>query len=194
MNVTGLNRPYSIVSLTQGTKEWLEWRHQGIGASEAPTIMGENPWKWPDQLRIEKKRAVREGTQNEAMATGTALEPVARAHYCSTVGMVVEPACLQSLEHDWLRASVDGITADGQRVVEIKCGQSVYRKTAGSRRAPDYYYGQLQHILAITGLPVIDFLCFFPPNPPLLIEVRRNDAYIQKLLAAEKAFWQRLKD
>lgn len=193
MNVTGLNRPYSIVSLTQGTKEWLEWRHQGIGASEAPTIMGENPWNCPDQLRIEKKRAVCEGTQNEAMATGTALEPVARAHYCSTVGIVVEPACLQSLEHDWLRASVDGIAADEQRVVEIKCGQSVYRKTAGSRRAPDYYFGQLQHILAITGLPVIDFLCFFPPNPPLLIEVRRDDAYIQKLLTAEKAFWLRTK-
>lgn len=194
MSVTGINRPYTTVTLTQGTQEWLEWRNQGIGASDAPTIMGENPWKLPDQLRIEKKRAVREGTQNEAMATGTALEPVARAYYCSTVGIVVEPACLQSLEHDWLRASVDGITADGQRVVEIKCGQSVYRKTAGSRRAPDYYYGQLQHILAITGLPVIDFLCFFPPNPPLLIEVRRNDAYIHKLLATEKAFWQRLKD
>jgi len=186
--------PYSIIALTQGTPEWREWRQQGIGASDAPTIMGENPWKWADQLRAEKKRLVPDFTQNEAMAVGTALEPVARAHYCSTTGIIVEPACLQSLEHDWLRASVDGITADGQRVVEIKCGQSAYRKTAGSRRPPNYYFGQLQHILAITGLPVIDFLCFFPPNPPLLIEVKRDDDYIRRLLAAERMFWQRLKD
>ena len=184
---------YTIVQLTQGTPEWLEWRHQGIGASDAPVIMGENPWKWADQLRLEKQRPPRGTEQNEAMATGTALEPLARAHYCQTTGIRVEPACLQSIEHDWLRASVDGITVDGRRVVEIKCGESVYRKTASSRRPPDYYFGQLQHILAVTGLPVIDFLCFLPPKPPLLLEVKRDDAYIQRMLTAEKEFWTGLK-
>src|SRR5581483_972237 len=36
---------YTIVDLRQGTQEWLGWRNQGIGASDAPIIMGENPWK-----------------------------------------------------------------------------------------------------------------------------------------------------
>ena len=188
-----MNRPYTIVHLTQGTTEWLEWRHQGIGASDAPTIMGENPWKWADQLRIEKQRPARAEGQNEAMAVGTALEPMARAHYCESAGIIVEPACLHSIEHDWLRASVDGITADGQRVVEIKCGQSAYRKTAASGHAPGYYFGQLQHILAVTGLPAIDFLCYFPPNPPILLEVKRKDDYIEKLLLAEQRFWKSLR-
>ena len=38
------SRPDTVVRLTQGTAEWLEWRNNGIGASDAPTIMGENPW------------------------------------------------------------------------------------------------------------------------------------------------------
>ena len=101
----------------------------------------------------------------------------------------IEPACLQSLHHDWLRASVDGITADGHRVVEIKCGESAYRKTANTGSPPSYYVGQLQHILAVTGLPVLDFLCFLPPRPPLLIEVARDDQYIRTLLEKEQKFW-----
>ena len=45
---------YIKVSIQQGTKEWLEWRSQGIGASDAPAIMGENPWKRPETLLQEK--------------------------------------------------------------------------------------------------------------------------------------------
>ena len=63
-----------------------------------------------------------------------------------------------------------------------------------SLRTPLGMREQLQDTLAITGLPVIDFLCFIPPHPSLRIEGKRNDTYIQKLLAAEKVFWQRLKD
>ena len=35
--------PYKIIILQQGTFKWLEWRSQGIGASDAPAIMGANP-------------------------------------------------------------------------------------------------------------------------------------------------------
>ena len=45
---------YTIVEFQQGTKAWHEWRSQGIGASDAPAIMGENPWKSPAQVLREK--------------------------------------------------------------------------------------------------------------------------------------------
>ena len=34
-----------ITHLKQGTSKWRNWRKGVIGASDAPTIMGENPWK-----------------------------------------------------------------------------------------------------------------------------------------------------
>ncbi len=34
---------YGTLSLTQGSEEWLTWRNQSSGASDAPVIMGENP-------------------------------------------------------------------------------------------------------------------------------------------------------
>ena len=34
-----------IVNLEQGTKEWLEWRRQGITATESSVILGLSPYK-----------------------------------------------------------------------------------------------------------------------------------------------------
>ena len=184
---------FTIVELKQGTRRWLEWRHQGIGASDAPTIMGENPWKSAPELLHEKCGPVRRAVQNEAMARGTRLEPEARRRYVARTGNNVKPACLQSVQHGWLRASVDGIVASGTAIVEIKCGESVYRNTSRSRCVPDYYYGQLQHILAITGLASLDFWCYLPGRPELLVPIARDDNYIKHLIATELKFWNGVK-
>ena len=179
---------FTFVNLEQGTPAWLDWRRQGIGASDAPTIMGENPWKRASQLLEEKCGAMETGSSS-AMAIGSALESEARNRFESELGLTVAPACLQSLSKTWLRASVDGITADATRVVEIKCGQSVYRKTSQSRNVPRYYLGQLQHILAVTNLNEIDFWCYWPDCPEIHLVVPRDEEYIGRLLKAELSFW-----
>ena len=188
-NMPGIN--YTIVNLRQNTPKWLEWRSQGIGASDAPAIMGENPWKSADYLLKEKCTGKTNGL-NAAIIRGNQLEPEARKCYERRFGKHVPAACLQSMKHEWMRASVDGLTPDGSTVIEIKCGESVYRKSATTSRVPDYYFGQLQHILAVTGLREIDFWCYLPDLPEVHIIVGRDDGYIKRLLEAEHAFWQRV--
>lgn len=183
------NQHFTIIELEQGTPEWIEWRHRGIGASDAPTIMGENPWKSSKELLQEKRGPARDSNKNEAMTRGTLLEPQARKFYIARTGNDVKPACLQSRQYSWLRASVDGISSSGNAIVEIKCGESVYKHTSRNRCAPDYYYGQLQHLLAVSGLPSLDFWCYLPGCAELLIKVPRDDNYIARLIAAEMSFW-----
>ena len=77
---------YAVVELEQGSREWLEWRHKGIGASDAPAIMSENPWKSATELLREKCGPARDLGLNAAMARGTQLEPEARRRY-----MVISP-------------------------------------------------------------------------------------------------------
>lgn len=187
-----MNKAYTLIDLEQGTSEWLAWRSNGIGASDAPAIMGENPWKSQARLLSEKLGTAKKFAGNAAMARGTALEPEARERYVGTSGIRVDPACLQSNQYEWLRASVDGLAADGSAVVEIKIGESVYSKTASTGQVPSYYVGQLQHILAVTNLPYIDFFCWLPDRPEVHLRVNRDDDYIERLVATEKAFWQRL--
>ena len=181
---------FTIVELEQGTDEWRAWRHKGIGASDAPTIMGENHFKSAAQLLKEKREPARESFQNEAMARGIQLEPEARRRYIVKTGRDVRPACLQSTRHDWLRASLDGFAINHGSVVEIKCGQSVYRKASQSRSVPGYYYGQMQHILTVTGLDSLDFWCYWPGCSELLLPVERDNAYIERLLNKELEFWR----
>ncbi|HEX7261674.1 MAG TPA: YqaJ viral recombinase family protein, partial [Luteolibacter sp.] len=176
-------------TLEQGTTEWLTWRHEGIGASEASTIMGENRFESAASLLHKKCSPPVQGRMNRAMAQGFALEPKARAYYNSRLELDAEPKCLQSLGYDWLRASLDGITKDGSRVVEIKCGESAYKTSIKTRRPPRYYYGQFQHIMAVTGLECVDYCCYFPPGRPVVLQVQRNQPYIDTLLEAEQAFW-----
>ena len=185
------NMSYTIVNLQQGTTAWLEWRAKGIGASDAPVIMGENPWKSASQL-LQEKCGGKAPRRNAAMVRGTALEPEARRSYETKVGICVVPACLQSVRYEWLRASVDGLATDGSIVVEIKCGESVYRESSRSQAVPDYYYGQLQHILAITNHRSIDFYCYLPKRPEVHLRISRDDSYIKRLLEAESLFWQKI--
>lgn len=184
---------YTVVDLEQNTPAWLEWRQNGIGASDAPTIMGENRFKSAAELLQEKRGPVREFAQNPAMALGTQLEPEARARYVTRTGREVRPLCLQSTRYDWLRASLDGLSENHDTVVEIKCGQSAYRWASRSGTVPDYYYGQLQHILAVTGLLSLDFWCYWPSYPEVLIHVARDEAYIGRLIEREGEFWGRVR-
>ena len=128
-----MSHSYVVITLQQRTPEWLEWRNNGIGASDAPSIMEENPWKSAAYLLSEKLGRASDFAGNEAMERGTALEPEARRRYEHLTQSRVEPACVQSTRYPWQRASIDGLAPDGSAVVEIKCGESVYRKTIPPR-------------------------------------------------------------
>lgn len=186
-----MSNSYIQVDLEQGSAEWKKWRCEGIGASDAPVIMNENPWKSPEELLREKLGRSEEEPENENMRRGIALEPEARRKYCQKVGISVTPACLQSKDYSWARASLDGISADRKKVVEIKCGKSSYNK-AREGIVPGYYFGQLQHILFVTGIESIDYWCYQEGDDGILIEVKRDEEYIGHLVEAENEFMQDL--
>lgn len=183
---------FKIVDLEQGTPEWLEWRSNGIGASDVPTILGENPWKDREQLFFEKCNPKFSQSQSSAMARGIRLEPIARAAYIERIGKTVAPACLQSLDRAWLRCSVDGITESLDQIVEIKCGESSYKIAKKNRTIPIYYYGQLQYILTITNIQEIDVWNYSPIGKPILIRISKNDWYCKRMLKDVSAFWERV--
>lgn len=184
--------PYEIIDLVERTEAWWIWRQGGVSSSDAATILGEKRAKSVERLLGEKQNPRKEAGRSFVRAQGVALERAARAKYCDAIGATVVPRCVQSVARPWQRASLDGLSADGQRVVEIKCGPAAYQSAAARRRPPRHHTAQLQHILAVTGLPALDYWCHCPPHPPLRLEVRRDEAYIARLLAAEEVFWKRL--
>ena len=182
-----------IPNLEQGSAEWHEWRSEVIGASDAPAIMGENPWKSKKALIEEKLGIRKQFSGNAATRRGSQLEPEARRIYTSLTNTDIDPSVLQSKTYLWQAASVDGINATKGILVEIKCGVKSYEYTERTNKVPLYYKAQLQHILCVTGFESINYFSYLPGKIPLSIKVFRDEEYIQELISAELEFIDELK-
>lgn len=53
---------FDLIDHEQGSIPWLRWRHDGIGGSDAPALMGENPWRSAKALFAEKAAPSRYGS------------------------------------------------------------------------------------------------------------------------------------
>lgn len=177
-----------FLNLTQNTQEWEKFRQQKIGASDAPIIMEVSPWKTPFQLWLEKT-GQSTSAQNHHMMRGHALEETARAAFEKTMNLIVFPRVVQSKEHEWMIASLDGIDMDGKILVEIKCAGEADHTLAKQGKVPEKYYPQLQHQLAVTGLTK-GYYYSFDGTKGVIVEVEHNPEYINKLIESEKKFME----
>ena len=182
---------YIKLDFEQSTEEWLSWRRGGIGASDAPVVMGLSPWQKAGELLLLKTGQQAERPANSYMQRGKDLEPLARAAFIRHTGIEVEPVCVQSADHAWMRASLDGLSLDGRQVVEIKCPGEKDHQFAASGCVPEKYFPQLQHILAVTGLGEIHYWSFRFDHT-VLLKVERDESFIADLIEKEIDFWTRV--
>ncbi|MBK6470321.1 MAG: YqaJ viral recombinase family protein [Betaproteobacteria bacterium] len=177
----------AIVQLVQGSAAWLEHRRGLRNASETPAVMGISPWMTPYQLWLLKTGRA-EAEVNEAMRRGTALEPLARHAYEVETGLVMQPLVLQDGDYS---ASVDGMTLEGDLIVEIKCpyrgqGSALWQQVEGGE-VPVYYAAQVQHQLMVSGAELAH-LFVYDGQQGLLREVRPDLAMFDRIRAAWDAF------
>ena len=106
----------------------------------------------------------------------------------------MEPLCLVHDELEWMRASLDGLSFDGSTALEIKCPMSQRDRTAAQEgRVPPHYYAQLQHELEVSRAAEVHYWSF-DGSAGVLMKVRPDREYLKRLLDAEAAFWQRVKE
>ena len=142
----------TIVQLPQGSPEWLAYRLAKFNASESATVLGVSPWQTPYQLWLQKTGRSEGGKANQAMLRGTELEPAARAAYEEHTGLVMQPLVLEAGRYS---ASLDGMTLDGDLVLEIKCPlrgtRSDLWQDVAAGAVPEHYLVQVQHQLMVSG-------------------------------------------
>jgi putative phage-type endonuclease len=183
-----------IERLHQNTPEWHRWRIQGIGASDAPVIMGETPFQTAKTLWAVKTGRLREQSVGPAAQRGRELERFARRAYERQTGTQMEPLCLVHQEFEWMRASLDGLSFDGATLLEIKCPLSLRdRASAQQRRIPSQYNAQLQHQLEVSGAERAHYWSFSGTDG-VLIEARPDREYAKRLVEVETEFWQLVKE
>jgi putative phage-type endonuclease len=178
----------TILQLVQGSAEWYEHRRGLRNASETPAVLGISPWATPYQLWLQKTGRA-EAETNEAMRHGTAMEPLARHAYEVETGNVMQPLVLQDGPYC---ASLDGLTLEGELLVEIKAPlrgrSSTLWRAVAEGQVPEHYRMQIQHQLMVSGarlahLWVFDgergLLCPLEPDEAAWARIREGwDAFM----------------
>lgn len=177
-----------LVTFDQGSQDWLDWRGTGIGGSDAAAVLGCSPYETPLGLWLFKLGRKPPKPDNPGMKRGRDLEEPARLAYEAFTGISVLPQCAEHDQYPFIKASFDGLGVFDEMVVEIKCPGAEDHSLALQGIVPPKYWPQVQHLLLVTGYPVLHYWSY-DGNDGCLVIVNRDEAYIQKLLDAEKHFW-----
>lgn len=178
------------MKLTQNTNDWHKWRHGGLGASEAPAVMGVSPWKSYARLLWEKTSPqIVHQAQTPWMKRGHDLEPIARRIYSNKYYMLMPPACMEHEEDSWRKASLDGHNKSAQIDIEIKVPNAKDHESARLGKVPDKYIYQIQHALMVSGSKELHYISY-NGNTHHVVQVKPDVLIQNRLLREERAFWK----
>ena len=178
--------------------DWLEYRKQGIGGSDASVVCGINRYKSPVELWMEKTNQLPHQEAGEAAYWGTQLEPFVRAEFTKRTGIEVSRRneLLQSEEHPFMLANLDGICEVpdvGPCIFEAKTA-SAYKVGEWEDAIPDEYALQLAHYMAVTGYTGAYIAVLIGGNTFKWKFIERDEELISMLIQLETDFWNHVQD
>jgi putative phage-type endonuclease len=178
---------------------WLEERRNGIGASEAPVVMGVSKFQSPLDLWAQKRGLVPADSEgNEAMEIGLLLEPVILGLYARRRGVEIERpepyTLVRSKDKPFMFATFDGFQSlpdKGRGVVEIKATGMDLRD---GEEPPESYQVQIQHQMAVAGVDHGTIVALIRGQRLAWWDVERHAKFLRVLTDAELAFWKRVEN
>lgn len=185
-----------IVTSTENLsyEDWLEFRKNGIGGSDASVVCGISRYKTPIELWMEKTNQAPMQEAGESAYWGTQLEPLVRAEFSKRTGIEVTAAkqLLQSAEYPFMLANLDGICCDpnsGECIFEAKTA-SAFKAGEWENSIPDEYMLQIQHYMAVTGFKAAYIAVLIGGNTFRWRLVERDNELISMIIELEASFWK----
>ena len=174
--------------------DWLDYRKQGIGGSDAAVVCGISRYKSPVELWMEKTNQMPDQEAGEAAYWGTQLESLVRTEFTKRTGIEVEHRMelLRSDEHPFMQANLDGTCVHpelGPCIFEAKTA-SAFKAGEWEDGIPDEYFLQVQHYMAVTGYGGCYIAALIGGNTFRWKFVPRDEELIAMLVQLEADFWQ----
>lgn len=148
-----------------------EFRATGIGGGDVGAIWGVSPYKTAYQLWQEKTGQKEKPDLSGLwqIEKGKEMEVKLRELYEFATGNTISPAFYLHDTYRWMKAALDGITADESLVVEFKfVGEDLFTAKVTDKKLRNYIL-QCQHYLIVTGAKRCD----------LVLGVERKDGKIE---------------
>lgn len=184
--------------MEQGSNEWLEWRKQGIGASETAVLLGLDPYgKTPYKLWKEKLGAKAEDSESAPglFQRGHETEAMVRATIELETGVDYPPALFEHPEYPFIRASLDGwADKDAAQAAGLPRGLEVKMvgKDAMALPIPPHHQVQMQHQMLVTAQDSWLYARHCEGVTQRVV-VKADPSMQAKILAAGWQFWEQVK-
>ena len=173
-------------------EEWLSIRKGYIGGSDAGAVVGLNPYKSAYTLWAEKTGKIPEFDGNLTTSVGAYLEEFVAQLFMSENGKAVrrKNRILVNEDYPWACADVDRMVVGEKALLEIKTTNSpIAMKKFKNGEYPEYWYCQMTHYLAVTGLEKAYLAVLIECRDFKVFELNRDEEEINALMEAEKKFW-----
>ncbi len=178
------------------TAEQLEMRKSGIGASEMPAIMGEDPYRTAIDIYLEKTSKAPPFEGNQYTYWGNVLEPAIAQRYAELNGVeLVESDTLVHQKHSWMMATPDRIVmVDPRRGLECKNrgAYSVFGKQwgePGTDEVPNEVAIQCHASMEVTGFKRWDAAVLIGGNDWSSYVLEYDKVIAESMVEVAHDFW-----
>ncbi len=180
------------------TNKQKETRKNGIGGSDAGTLVGVNPYEQPYDLYLEKTGEApnKDIFDNPPIHFGNIFEPVVINEYMRKTGKKVRRVnkTLQHPDLPFVLGHIDGDVLREPRAIEVKLVTSPFvAKEWGAPSTdeiPERHLMQVQHYMALLPkIEVFDVVALFGVADFRIYEIPRDETIILNLMDIEADFW-----
>ena len=182
-------------------EEWLSYRRQGLGGSDAAAVLGISPFRTAMDLYYDKRNLPIDENEDNwvAMEVGNLLEDLVARIFAKKTGLnIYRRKCMfQHPHYPWMLADLDFLVEmpDGSTAI-LECKTTNYNarnkwEYDSKPIVPVYYESQGRHYMAVMNLNRVYYCCLYGNNEEeaIIRHIDRDMDYESELIALEEDFW-----
>lgn len=179
-----------ILDIKEKTPEWYSLRHEKIGASDVPIILGVSHFKTRDELLMEKTHKLKSEISPWLADRAKESEQRAIAYIELVHNISIKKICVQSEDIPYLMSSLDGYDSNNKIVYEIKMYGKRDADLLRLSKLPERFNMQVQTQLYVTKANYACLVLSGPIEKTLMIRVQTDYEIINsKIIPAVRAFY-----
>lgn len=181
-----------VSTLNLPREEWLRYRKQGIGGSDAGAICGFNPYRTVMQVYYDKTSDEVEDIDNEAMRQGRELEDYVAKRFAEETGKKVRRANVMFYDekHPFMLADVDRMIVGENAGLECKTVSPFMAEHWKDDKVPLSYQMQCYHYMSVCNADRWYVAALIYGREFKVYTMERDEEIIANLIYLEKNFWE----
>lgn len=181
-----------VSTLNLSREEWLKYRKQGIGGSDAGAICGLNPYRTAIHVYQDKISDTSEDIDNEAMRQGREFEDYVARRFMEATGKKVRRAnaMFRSKEQPFMLADVDRMIVGENAGLECKTASPYMAEKWKDGKIPLSYEIQCHHYMAVCGADAWYIAVLIYGREFKYYKIERDEELIADLIRVEQDFWE----